>query len=270
MNPQWAKEGCAGLSVKERRKILFQKLELLGLESWMEENKEKALNILAEYHDIFMLEDGEMGCTKAAEHKIEVTDPRPFKERPKNIPSGLLDEVKEHLNHMLDVGAIKPRKSSWSNAVVLVHKTDGGPRFCINFWKLNTQTRKDAFPMPRIHDVIDALSGSKYYTTVDLLSGFWQTPMQESSKQYTAYTVGMLGFFQCECMLFELCNAPATFQHLMTNCLGEQNYSTCLVYLDDVVIYSSTQEEHVKRLQAILEHFHLHGLKLKPSKCKLF
>ena len=226
----------------------------------MEENKEKALNLLAEYHDIFPLEDGKMGCTQAAEHKIKVMDPRPFKERLRNIPSGLLDEVKEHLDHMLNMGAIKPSKSAWSNAVVLVHKKDGGLRFCINLQKLNAQTRKDTFLLPQIHNAIDALSGSKYYTTVNLLSGFWQTPMEESSKQYTTFTLGMLGFFQCECMPLGLCNTPVTFQHLMTNCLGGLNYSTCLVYLDDVVIYLSTQEEHVECLHAILEHFHLHGL----------
>ena len=79
------------------------------------------------------LKDGEMGCTKAAEHKIKVMDPKPFKERPQNIPTGLLDEVKEHLDHMLKVGAIKPSKSVWSNAVVLVWKKDGGLRFCIDF-----------------------------------------------------------------------------------------------------------------------------------------
>ena len=106
--------------------------------------------------------------------------------------------------------------------------------------------------------------------TVDLLSGFWQTPMEEPSKQYTAFTVGTLGFFQCECMPFGLCIVPATFQQLMTNCLGELNYSTCLVYLNDVVIYSSTQEEHVKCLRTVLEHFRLHGPKLKPLKCEFF
>ena len=92
----------------------------------MEENKEKALNLLAGYHDIFTLEDGEVGCTDAAEHKIKVTDPEPYKERPRIIPSGLLEEVKEHLDHMLDVGVIKPSKSAWCNAVVLVQKKDGG------------------------------------------------------------------------------------------------------------------------------------------------
>ena len=135
---RWTKERHAGLSVKERRKVLSEKLKLSGLKSWMEENKEKALNLLAEYHDIFALEDGKMGCTEVAVHKIEVTDPQPFKERLRSIPSGLLDEVKEHLDHMLNMGAIKPSKSAWSNDVVLVHTKDGGLRFCINFQKLNT------------------------------------------------------------------------------------------------------------------------------------
>ena len=106
--------------------------------------------------------------------------------------------------------------------------------------------------------------------TVDLLSRFWQTPMEESSKQYTAFTVGTLGFFQHEHMPFGLCNTPATFQQLMTNCLWELNYLTCLVYLDDIVIYLSTQEEHIKHLQAVLKCFRLHRLKLKPSKCEFF
>ena len=90
---------------------MLEKLKLSGLDSWMKENKEKTLNLLAEYHNIFALEDGEMGCTKAAEHEIEVTDPKPFKERPQNIPTGLLNKVKEHLDHMLEVGVIKPSKS---------------------------------------------------------------------------------------------------------------------------------------------------------------
>ena len=130
---RWAKEGCVKLAIEERRKILFKNLELSGLESWTEENKERALNLLAKYQDIFALEDGEMGCTEATEHKIEVTDPKPFKERLRNIPSGLLEEVIDHLDHMLNVGVIKPSKFAWSNAVVLVQKKDRGLRFCINF-----------------------------------------------------------------------------------------------------------------------------------------
>ena len=125
-------------------------------------------------------------------------------------------------------------------------------------------------PFPRIHNVINALRGSCYYMTVNLLSGFWQTPMAEESKQYTAFIIGMLGFYECECMPFGLCNAPVTFQQLMQNCLGELNYTTCLVYLDDMIIYSSTQEEHLDWLKEVLERFQLNGLKFKPSKCSFF
>ena len=126
---------------------MFKKLELTGLKSWTEENKERALNLLAEYRDMFALEDGEMGCTEATEHKIKVMDLKPFRKRPRNIPSALLEEVKDHLDHMLDVGTIKPSKSAWSNAIVLVQKKDRRLRFCINFPRLNAQTQKDAFPL---------------------------------------------------------------------------------------------------------------------------
>ena len=113
-----------------------------------------------------------MGCTEATKPKIEVTDPKPFKERLKNIPSGLLKEVKDHLDHILDVGAIKPSKSTWSNAAVLVWKKDRGLRFSDSFQRPNIQTQKNTFPLPQIHDAINAFSRSKYSTTVDLLSRF--------------------------------------------------------------------------------------------------
>ena len=131
-------------------------------------------DLLTEFHDMFALEDGEMRQTEVMEHHIELTDEKPFKERPWNVPEGLLEEVKEHLDHMLDIGAITPSNSAWSNAVVLVQKKDGGLRFCIDFRKLNACTKKDAFSLPGIHDAISTLHGSCYYTMVDLLSGFWQ------------------------------------------------------------------------------------------------
>ena len=133
----------------------------------------------------------------------------------------------------------------WSNTVVLVWKKDGGLRFCIDFRKLNAHTKKDSFPLPCIHNTINALCGSCYYTTVDLLSGFWQMPMAEDPKKYTAFTIGMLGFFQWECMPFSLCNVPTTYQCLMQSYLGELNFTTCLVYLDDVVIFVVMQGKHL-------------------------
>ena len=105
---------------------------------------------------------------------------------------------------------------------------------------------------------------------MDLKSGFWQVQMDEESRQYTAFTVGSMGMYEFLRMPYGLCNAPVTFQHLMQKCLGELNLTYALIYLDDVIVYSKTEEEHLVRLRAVLERFMEHSLKLKPSKCNFF
>ena len=112
--------------------------------------------------------------------------------------------------------------------------------------------------------------GARHFSCVDLKSGFWQVKMNEESCQYTAFTVGSLGVYEFLCMPFGLCNTPATFQRLMQNTLGELNLTYTLIYLDDIVVFSKTEEEHLIRLRAVLERFQEHGLKLKPSKCQFF
>ena len=118
--------------------------------------------------------------------------------------------------------------------------------------------------------MMESLVGTRYFSTVDLKSSFWQIKMAEGSRQYTAFTVGSLGIYEFLRMPYGLCNAPATFQHLMQNCLGELNLQYALIYLDDVIVYSCTPKDHLKRLQAVLDRFALNGLKLKPSKCHFF
>ena len=220
------------LSVTECKKKLMATLDLLGLDQWPEEKAEHACELLMEYHDIFSLDDNELGCTSQVKHNIKVTDDEPFKERFRRIPPPLLEEVRTHMNDMLQVGAIRPSSSPWCNAVVLVRKKDGGLRFCIDFRKLNTRTKKDSYPLPCIQEMLESLEGSRIFSSFDFKSGFWQVEMDEASKQYTAFTVGSLGFFECERMPFRLCNAPMTFQRLMQNCLGELNLTYCLIYLE--------------------------------------
>ena len=118
--------------------------------------------------------------------------------------------------------------------------------------------------------MLDSLVGSAYYSTFDLTSGFWQVPMDEESKQFTAFTLGSMGLYECKRMPFGLCNAPVTFQRLMQNCLSELNLAYCLIYLDDVIIYSKTPAEHLHRMRVVFDRLRAHGLKLKPSKCELF
>ena len=104
--------------------------------------------------------------------------------------------------------------------------------------------KKDLYPLPKIQETLESLVGAGHFSCLDLKSGFWQIMMEESLKQYTAFTIGNLGFFECDCIPFGLCNAPATFQQLMQNCLGELNLIYCLIYLNDIVIFSYTAEEH--------------------------
>ena len=201
-----------------------------------------------EYHDIFSLDKNEMGCTDAAEHKIELLDEEPFKERFRQIAPPLLDEVQEHLQEMLDGGAIRPSQSAWCNAVVLIWKKDGGLWFCIDFRRLNARTKKDSYPLPRMQETMESLVGARFFSTMDLQSGFWQVKMSEKSWQYTAFTVGSMGIFEFLRMPYGLCNALATFQQLMQNCLGELNLTYALIYLDDVIVFSRTEEDHLIRL----------------------
>ena len=213
-----------------------------------------------------------MGHTNATKHKIVLKDPDtpPFKEHFHQILPPQLDEVREHLKLMLDAGVVQPSNSPWCNAVVLVRKKDRSLRFCIDFQRLNALTIKDSHPLPHICETLESLAGAAHYSTFDLNLGFWQVPMDEESKQYTAFILGSMGLYECESMPFGLCNAPPTFQRLTQNCLGELNLTYCLIYLDDVIVFSEMPEEHLQRMRVVFNRLREHSLKLKPSKCDVF
>ena len=213
-----------------------------------------------------------MGCTDATEHVIELLPEQdePFKERFRRIALYEVEEVCQHIQEMLDGGAIWPSQSPWCNAIVLVQKKDGTLRFCIDFRHLNTCTKKDSYPIPKCLETLESLVGAHYFSTMDLKSSFWQVKVSEDSRQYMAFTVGSMGVYKFLHMPYGLCNVLVTFQHLMQNCLGELNLSFAMVYLDDVIVYSETPEDHLTWLQAVFNHFAHHGLKLKLSKCHFF
>ena len=181
--------------------------------------------LLAKYHSHWR-----MGCTKFMEHMIKVTDDTPFKEWFRQIPPPLVEEVWNHLWKILESGTIWPSQSAWCNVVVLVRKKDGSLQFCIDFHCLNTCMKKDSHPLPRIQEALESLVGAGHFSCLDLKLGFWQIKMEEASKQYTAITVGNLGFFECNHMPFGLSNVLATLQQLIQNCLGKLNLIYCLIY----------------------------------------
>ena len=182
----------------------------------------------------------------------------------------MVEEVHTHLQEMLDSGVIHPSQSTWCNVVVVVQKKDGGLHFCIDFWCLNTHTKKDSYPLPRFQEALESLVSTGYFSCLDLKSGFWQIKMDKSSKQYTAFTTDNLGFFECDHIPFGLCNAPVTFQQMMQNCQGELNLIYCLIYLNNIVIFLHTAQDHLHCLHVLFDGFREHNLKLKPSKDNFF
>ena len=219
---------------------ILGQLDLGEINTLSEEQQHAARKLLCDYSETFSKNDLNLGKCNILKHNIQLTDQQPFKERYRRIPPHLFEEVKQHLQEMVEVGAIRRSFSPWASAVVLVRKKDGGLRLCIDLRKLNNRTIKDGYALPRIDDTLDCLHGAKWFSTLDLKSGYWQVELEEEAKPLTAFTMGPFGFWECERMPFGLNNAPATFQRLMESCLGELNLSWSIIYLDDIIVFSQT------------------------------
>ena len=225
-------------------------------------------HVLNGFSDVIAQNDSEIGCTTTMNHTIDVGNSRPINQAPRRLAPTKANEVRKHVQDMLDSDVVEPSNSPWSSPVVLVAKSDGSTRFCVDYRKLNAVTLKDAHPLPRIDDTLDHVWGANFFSTLDLQSGYWQVPMDEDSKEKTAFSAPD-GLFQFTRMPFGLTNAPATFQRLMNATLRGLTFDACLMYLDDVIIFSRTFKEHLDRFRKVLLALRCADLKLKPRKCKL-
>ena len=165
----------------------------------------------------------------------------------------------------LTSGIIRRYKSPWTSNIVLCRKKDGKLRMCVDYRQLNERTTKDSYALPRIDEILDALLGNKYFSVLDMKSGYHQIEIDEEHKQRTAFTVGPLGFYEYNRMPFGLANAPATYLRLMEDCFRGLHLDICFIYLDDVIVFSKTYEEHVDRLDKVFKRIREEGLKLSPS-----
>ena len=231
---------------------VLEALNLQGLKEWPESEQKQARELLLKWEHLFTHSNLDPGKTALTKHKITSTNQTPFKEHYRHIPPHTYDSMRAHMQEMLDIGAIGQLHSPWASTVVLVQKKDGGLRFCIDLRKLNNWTVKDAYLLPQIDKTLDSLQGSQWFSSLDLKSGYWQVKMDEESKPLTAFTVGPLGFYECERMPFRLTNIPATFQRLLETCLGDLNLHWCIIYHDDIVIFSKDLASHLERLKAVI------------------
>lgn len=215
---------------------------------------------------MFATQDEDLGYTDRVKHEISVTGETPVSQPYRRIPPTQYKEVRDHISELLKKGVIQESFSPYASPVVLVRKSDGRLRLCVDYRRLNSKTRRDAFPLPCIDESLDALSGAKLFSTIDLASGYHQVALHERDRDKTAITT-LFGLYEYLRMPFGLCNAPATFQCLMQATMSDLVFQIVLVYLDDLLVFSSTLSEHLVRLETVLKRLRETRLKVKVEKC---
>lgn len=231
--------------------------------------KERIMQKLNAMPEVFAQHDTDFGCTNKVKHQIKLSDESPFKHRPRPIRPQDIDAVRHHLQELLEAGVIRESESAFSSPIVVVRKKNGDVRLCVDYRKLNQNTIKDAYALPNLEETFSALTGSKWFSVLDLKSGYYQVEVEEADKHKTAF-VCPLGFFEFNRMPQGVTNAPSTFQRLMERCMGDINLKEVLVFLDDLIVFSETLEQHETRLLHVLSRLQEYGLKLSLEKCKFF
>ena len=231
--------------------------------------RERVVSKLKQMPGVFSHHDLDFGCTDRVKHHIHLHDGTSFKHRARPIHPRDIEAVRDHLRDLLKTGVIRESESPFSSPIVVVRKKNGDVRLCIDYRKLNLQTVKDNYALPNLEESFAALTGSRWFSVLDLKSGYYQIEMAEADKPKTAF-VTPLGFWEFNRMPQGVTNAPSTFQRLMERCMGDLHLKEVLVFLDDLIIFSDTLEEHERRLLRVLHRLGDYGLKLSPEKCKFF
>ena len=218
--------------------------------------------LLKENETVF---DTHPGHTDVVEHSVDTGDARPVFHPPYRIPPAWQEEVRQEIGDMLDAGIIVPSKSPWTSPLVPIRKKDGGLRLCVDYRKLNQVTKDDRYPMPRVEELVEELGKARFISTIDLVKGYYQVSVKPDDRCKTAFMAPM-GKYEFVRMPFGLKGAPSTFQRLMDSLLS-QCTAFARSYMDDIVIFSNSWEEHMEHLKKVLDILRKAGLKVKPSKC---
>ncbi|KAE9347368.1 hypothetical protein PF008_g7833 [Phytophthora fragariae] len=255
-------------TMPELEKVLQEELNVDFSDSKLNEEQRALLRSLIElFCDMFVETSMTPGRTDLLQFSVDTGTHSPIKQRPYRVSKAEGDVMEAEIQQYLKLGHIRPSTSPWASSVLMIRKPDGGIRFCIDYRRLNAVTIKDCYPMPLIDDILDVLGKAKLFSTMDIASGYWNVPMAADSVEKTVFTC-KYGLYEWLVMPFGLCNAVPAFERLMENVLIDLKWRTCLVYLDDCVLFSDDFPTHLVRLNQALERFRNAGFKLKMKKCK--
>lgn len=243
---------CSNTDILNNISIKFQHLD--------SEKSESLISLIDRYRDLFQEAPGR---TTILEHDVDIGDSKPIKQCPYRLHPLKRNIVQEEVRYMLDHDLIEPSCSPWSSPVVLVKKEGGQHRLCFDYRKVNAVTKTDSFPLPRVEDCIDRVGSAKFITKLDLLKGYWQIGLSPRARQISAFVTGD-GLYECKVMPFGMKNAAATFQRLMNRIT--QELEGCIVYIDDLIIFSDDWETHLKRLEALFQALRKAGLVVNLKK----
>ena len=232
------------------------------------QQKERVAHLLSTYQDTFSRDEWDLGLTHLTEHSINTGDAPPIKQAPRRVPLAFAKDEKKAIEDLKEKGVIRESVSPWASPIVLVSKKNGGVRPCVDYRKVNELVKPDGFPLPRIQDCLDAVAGSSLFSTFDLTSGYFQIPLKEEDIPKSAF-VCKYGHFEMTRMPFGLNNSASTFQRTMEMALQGLQWVTCLIYIDDIIVFGRHFDEHLSRVKEVLERIRAAGLKLKPDKCMM-